>query len=141
MANALRNTAADQSGNRCEYCQLTGLFQVRGFEADHIIPRSCGGTTTPSNIAYACPLCNGRKRNYQDGRDPQTGKMVTLFNPRRDVWHDHFEWSVDARFMLIGKTPCGRATIARLAMNDTEMLRLRSLLAEAGYDCRKTDFD
>lgn len=66
---------------------------------------------------------------------------MPLFNPRTQGWHDHFQWSVDTPFEIIGKIPCGRATVQRLALNDSEMLRLRMLYAELGFGCTKTDFE
>ena len=46
---------------------------------------------------------------------------MPLFNPRTPSWHEHFQWSVDAPFEIIGKTPCGRATVQRLALNDSDI--------------------
>jgi hypothetical protein len=45
------------------------------------------------------------------------------------------------RITIVGKTACGRATINRLDLNHPELLRLRSLLAELGYDCRRNSDD
>jgi hypothetical protein len=49
--------------------------------------------------------------------DPETNEMVSLFNPRQEVWSDHFIWSVDA-LEIIGRTAIGRATCQRLDLND-----------------------
>jgi hypothetical protein len=64
--------------------------------------------------------------------DSDTGDTVALFNPRRDVWVEHFVWSTDGSGELIGRTPTGRATIAVLQINDADMIALRVLLAELG---------
>lgn len=134
-------TVANRAGQRCEYCLLTSQFQVGGFELDHIQPRSRGGVTSPDNTAFACPHCNCRKSDHIEGPDPLTRAVVGLFNPRQQFWHDHFQWSVDLPFVLVGKSPTGRATIQRLVLNDPQLLRLRTLLAEIGSDCRKADFE
>lgn len=140
-SESLRSAVIQRAGERCEYCLLTSRIQVGGFELDHIHPLSRGGPTTLDNLAFACPVCNGCKLNHVDGQDSLTGEVVPLFSPRTQSWHDHFQWSVDAPFEIIGKTPCGRATVQRLALNDSEMLRLRMLYAELGFDCTKTDFE
>jgi hypothetical protein len=49
--------------------------------------------------------------------DPETQQEVALFNPRRDLWNDHFIWSADG-LRIIGVTMIGRATVSRLDMND-----------------------
>jgi hypothetical protein len=33
-----------------------------------------------------------------------TGQIVTLFNPRKDDWNEHFRWSANG-LTLLGKTP------------------------------------
>jgi hypothetical protein len=59
--------------------------------------------------------------------DPITGQIVSLFNLRRDRWEDHFAWSDDFSLM-IGLTPTGRATIARLHTNHSGVVRQRQVL-------------
>lgn len=140
-AESLRSAVIQRAGERCEYCLLTSRFQVGGFELDHIHPVSRGGQTTLENLAFACPVCNGCKLNHVDGLDAVTGEAVPLFNPRSQNWHDHFQWSVDAPFQIVGKTSTGRATVQRLALNDPDMVRLRALYAELGFDCTKSDFE
>lgn len=140
-SESLRNAVIQRAGERCEYCLLTSRFQVGGFELDHVHPVSRGGPTSLDNLAFACPVCNGHKLNHLDGRDSITGEAVALFNPRTQSWHDHFQWSVDSPFEIIGKSPCGRATVQRLELNDPEMVRLRTLYAELGFDCTKFDFE
>jgi hypothetical protein len=54
-----------------------------------------------------------------------TGAVVDLFHPRRELWIDHF---IFARSLIVGKTPSGRATIRVLAMNDSVLVTMRSLL-------------
>jgi hypothetical protein len=64
--------------------------------------------------------------------DPETGHPCRLFNPRIDVWAEHFAWSTDDPTVLIGRTSVGRAPIPRLQMNAPEMLTTRRLLLELG---------
>jgi hypothetical protein len=90
-SESLRSTVIQRAGERCEYCLLTSRFQVGGFELDHIHPVTRGGPTNLDNLAFACPVCNGRKLHHIDGPDATTGEVVPLFNPRTQSWHDHFQ--------------------------------------------------
>jgi hypothetical protein len=57
--------------------------------------------------------------------------MVPLFHPRRDNWHEHFEWNGT---LLVGRTPAGRATVALLAINHPDYILLReSLMVEGSF--------
>lgn len=56
--------------------------------------------------------------------------MVPLFNPRVDVWEEHFQWSATDRTILEGITACGRATLLLLQMNHPNMVDIRRLMAE-----------
>jgi hypothetical protein len=77
----------------------------------------------------SCYHCNYHKQTDLVGIDPLTQKRVGLFNPRRHRWEVHFQW--DGVFLL-GKTAIGRTTIEVLAMNDEQMIELRSTLLEEG---------
>jgi hypothetical protein len=108
------------------------MSQVAVFPVDHVIPQSQGGRTVLENLALACSSCNARKWVHQDKVDPRTGKSVPLFNPRAQVWADHFRWSRKRPFHIEGKTACGRATVRRLQMNLPRIVAIRRLLAELG---------
>lgn len=43
----------------CHYCREYG--RKKNLTRDHIIPRSRGGRTDPSNLVWACSPCNFRK--------------------------------------------------------------------------------
>jgi hypothetical protein len=60
---------------------------------------------------------------------PHSGEKVALYNPRRDTWHEHFQWE---DVSLVGLTPHGRATIAALAMNRVLILAIREEDAALG---------
>lgn len=129
VSEQLRQLVVARAGNCCEYCGLPAVGQVARFPIDHIIARDKGGRTELGNLALACPSCNGFKWAYIDGLDPVTGDLVPLFNPRSQIWHDHFQWSMQNFWVLEGKTATARATIARLQMNNDEMIVARQLLA------------
>jgi len=108
----------------CEYCRCIKRYIPQPFHVEHIIPRARGGKTVVSNLAWACAGCNFYKQDKIKTTDPLTGKMVRLFNPRRQRWVDHFAWNGDATVM-IGLTATGRATIATLQLNREELINFR----------------
>ena len=62
------------------------------------------------------------------GFDPETDELVPLFNPRQELWTDHFAWE---NAVLVGKTPVGRATIDVLRINDPICVEHREFLIGA----------
>jgi hypothetical protein len=99
-------------------------------QIDHIIAEKHGGPTDPENLALCCTLCNRHKGSDLTAIDPQTGQIVGLFNPRRQVWTEHFRLVPDGT--LTGDTPEGRATIRLLQLNRLERIEERRMLATAG---------
>jgi hypothetical protein len=86
--------------------------------------------TTADNLALSCG-CNGYKGQRSGARDPQTGRVVRLFNPRRQQWSRHFAWSPDF-LLILGRTATGRATVQALRLNRPELLNLRRVLHPLG---------
>lgn len=122
---------AERGKLRCEYCQLQQELCPETFEVDHIIPRALEGKTQPENLCYACPVCNNAKRAQVFGCDPKTGKRARLFDPRRQHWKRHFQWSDDGA-CLLGKTAVGRTTVNTLNMNRPRIVRIRHLWVAMG---------
>ena len=79
----LRRQVIFRAGNCCEYCGLAQQGQEATFHIDHIVPRVAGGPTDSGNLALACVSCSLRKESRRSGRDPETGRTVALFHPRR----------------------------------------------------------
>jgi hypothetical protein len=131
IPDSLRQQVIARAQGRCEYCQTQQVIVV-SMEIDHIKPEAAGGETTLDNLCLACAGCNGYKLHFQSGIDPQTNQETPLFNPRTLRWREHFGWSVDGTLML-GLTPIGRATIARLHMNRDAMIESRRRWVEAGW--------
>ena len=103
------------------------------LEIEHIVPLSKGGSNKESNLWLACPICNRHKSDKTTGIDPETGEIVLLFNPRTQVWSEHFRWSKDGIY-IIGKTPIGRATVKVLQLSDDpDALIVRSYWVMAGW--------
>ncbi len=93
---------------------------------DHITPQAAGGPTVEENLWLACRRCNEFKGVQTNAHDPETGELVSLFNPRYQIWNEHFEWS-EGGIKILGKSPCGRATVIALQMNNPEILVTRRL--------------
>ena len=75
---------------RCEYCLLHEEDSHLAHHADHIVARQHRGETSLDNLALGCFDCNCFKGPNVASFDPLTGQMVRLFNPRPDLWADHF---------------------------------------------------
>ncbi|EKF01464.1 putative McrA/HNH [Tolypothrix sp. PCC 7601] len=99
---------------------------------DHIHPRSRGGETTFENLCLACRSCNEFKADLTEAIDPVTGEITPLFNPRIQIWSDHFNWSSDAT-RVEGLTNIGRATIICLRMNNPVIVAARRRWTTSGW--------
>jgi 5-methylcytosine-specific restriction endonuclease McrA len=128
----LRQQVAQQANGYCEYCYTNERMTGEIMELDHIIPRSQQGISTAANLAYSCHRCNLYKSDQTTAIDPQTNRLVVLFNPRQQTWTDHFLWSSDG-CRVMGRTNIGRATALALAMNDTRIVAARALWVRVGW--------
>jgi hypothetical protein len=97
-------------------------LQGATFHVEHVIPQSRGGRTVFENLAWACPGCNLHKADRVEVRDPESGRLISLFNPRTDLWRDHYEWS---GYEISAFTATGRATIAALNLNHARRILIR----------------
>jgi hypothetical protein len=129
MDQALAQFVRNRAHGLCEYCHMPGIYDRPGFEIEHIIARQHGGPTIAGNLALACFSCNKRKGPNLSGIDSATGRIVSLFNPRRHKWSRHFR---SQGALLVGRTPIGRATIAVLGINMPLRVRLRQELIDEG---------
>lgn len=112
----LREEVRQRADYRGEYCHASETWQYVEFTLEHIVPLTEGGGDESANLALACFACNRRKWDKRQGFDPETQTLQRFFNPRQDVWHEHFVWSADG-LTIIGLTPIGRATISGLELN------------------------
>ena len=111
----------------CEYCLSQEDYSPDYFSVEHIIPKAKNGTNSIENLAYACLACNSHKYTHTEGIDPVSGFTVSLYNPRKDIWHNHFQWNNDFS-LIMGITAIGRATIERLHLNRVSVINLRLVL-------------
>jgi hypothetical protein len=130
MAGAVRERIRARAGNRCEYCHLPDEHaSLARFHVEHIIARKHGGPNVLRNLCWSCHRCNLCKSSNLTGIDRRSGRLVSLFNPRRQSWKRHFRWRGP---VLVGITATGRATIAVLDMNNPQRIELRRHLIAAG---------
>jgi hypothetical protein len=127
--NATRKLVYERAGGCCEYCQTCEANIGQAMHIEHIDP---AGGDSPDNLCLSCANCNLGKAQATDAADPETGAVVPLFNPRSQVWTDHFTW-IDGGIRLHGLTPTGRATVERLRMNQDRVVVARSRWVESGY--------
>lgn len=106
-------------------------FSTHDFSIEHIVPKQKGGESTLDNLALACRGCNNFKFIKTEAPDHVSEVLVSLFHPRRDLWHDHFVWNNDFT-RILGRTPTGRVTIEVLRLNRESLVNIRSVLYAAG---------
>jgi hypothetical protein len=131
-ATPIRARLIDEAGNRCGYCRAHQQYVYETLHIEHIEPRARGGSSDEDNLWLACALCNRAKSDQTHGRDPVTGRRVRLFNPRRQKWKRHFQWSEDG-IEVIGRTVCGRATVESLKLNNDLAVLVRMNWIKAGW--------
>jgi hypothetical protein len=122
ISASLHEEVVRRAGDRCEYCRLSQFGQEAAFHIDHVVPRAAGGPTTTDNLALACVSCSLRKWARLTAPDPESGRDVPLFNPRTQVWREHFCWDGEE---IVPLSPTGRATVAALAMNRPLVVAIR----------------
>ncbi len=108
----------------CEYCRLKEARSPLPLVIDHIVARQHDGKTVGENLALACAICNRHKGPNISGVDPISTLLTRLFNPRIDLWDEHF---AQKGMSIMGLTPVGCATIAVLKMNGPKQLSIRQV--------------
>jgi 5-methylcytosine-specific restriction endonuclease McrA len=120
----IRAQVRERAQNACEYCHLHQADSpLAALHVEHIIPKIHGGSEDLDNLALACIDWNLHKGTNLTGIDPETNAVTEVFNPRRQVWDEHFEWQ---EIHLSGKTATGRTTIRVLNINSEDQVALRS---------------
>jgi len=129
MEQALERQVWSRANDSCEYCKVSQAFDPLAFQIDHIIAVQHSGDTVEENLALACYCCNRHKGPNIAGFDRVTRQIIRLFNPRRDVWTEHFAWQGPE---LVGLTSLGRVTVHVLAVNLDFRVALRRALIHEG---------
>ena len=114
----------------CEYCLFHEDDAFFAFEIDHVISEKHGGLTTAGNLALSCLFCNRNKGSDIATLATNSVSLVRLFNPRLDLWSEHFRLSDDLR--VVGVTEVGHATIRVLDFNTPDRIQERHELRTVG---------
>ncbi len=132
VPRALRARVRETARYRCGYCLITEAIVGMPMEIEHIIPTARGGETVEDNLWLACSFCNKSKSQRVAAADPVTGQVVSLFDPRRQSWPDHFARTADGS-QVIGLTAVGRATGRALNLNRPTLRAARHVWTAAGW--------
>lgn len=135
ISNEQKRLVRQRAGNCCEYCRLAEAGRLARFHIDHIIALKHDGTNADVNLCLACPKCNAHKGDNVAALDPLTRDATRLYDPRQQLWDDHFRLNSDAT--ITGLTPEGRTTVAVLRFNDDKRVKHRlGEMAVGDYPCR-----
>lgn len=115
----------------CEYCYAPEVVFNLPFEVEHITPQSRGGETSEDNLALSCRSCNLYKADSVSAFDELTQREIRLFDPRRDIWREHFS-IMEETGEIEGLTETGRATVARLRINSKAQVEARKQWLKLG---------
>jgi len=132
LSESLRELVRKRAENRCEYCLSNQKYILGRLQIDHIHPVVKGGSNAEDNLCLACELCNQYKWTQIESLDPQSRKVVFLFNPRTQKWKEHFTWNQEGT-EVIGKTDCGRVTVEALSLNNKLAVIVRKNWIQAGW--------
>jgi HNH endonuclease len=131
FSKSVREKVEQRAKNLCEYCLSPLDFSPDPFSVEHIFPIFSGGTNDLENLALSCQGCNGIKSIKTAAFDLVSQKNASFYNPRKDIWSEHFVWNEDFT-EIIGLTAKGRVTIKVLQLNRQRVVNLRRILILAG---------
>jgi len=131
IKKAVRLRICQQAQDRCGYCLTPQDFVTSRLPIEHIIPTSREGPSIEENLWLSCSSCNSHKGNKTHARDPLTGQTVKLFNPRKQIWREHFAW-IQNGLRIAGMTPIGRATVVALKLNNPLSIKARRIWITTG---------
>ena len=129
ISTALRQLVATRAQRLCEYCLIHEEDTFFGCEVDHIISEKHGGQTEGDNLAYACVFCNRSKGSDIGSIVQSTGLFLRFFNPRTDIWAEHF--ALDG-VTIVALSDMGAVTTRILDLNNGARLLERRTLQTVG---------
>lgn len=118
--------------DRCGYCLCSQDYVPDWIQIEHLIAHALGGSDEEENLWLACGWCNRHKSFRSSSLDALTQTTVPLFNPRFQLWKEHFQWD-DEGVRIIGLTPVGRATVEALSRNHPLQIKVRRNWVKAGW--------
>lgn len=129
ISRKLRKEIAERANFRCEYYKIPPLPIQLKHEPDHILPLKHGGKNTLGNLAFACFNCNRHKGTDISGYDNLSGNLTALFNPRTQIWAEHFQMQNAESIPL---TPEAQITVKILQLNATERIEQGQIFIDNG---------
>ena len=126
----VRDVVIERGAGRCEYCLIKESDTFVGCQIDHIISEKHNGQTVEENLAYACAYCNRFKGSDIGSIATSTGEFTRFFNPRTDLWKEHFELS---DFRISPLTPIGETTSQILKFNETDRILEREAINDTNF--------
>lgn len=132
ISDKLRQIVFERARNRCEYCLMPQANRTVKHQIDHILSFQHGGRTISENLALACPQCNKHKGANVASYDLETGNLVPFFNPRTQIWTEHFQ--IDETGEIEPLTAEARVTAEILQFNNLARIEeRRGMIAEGIY--------
>ena len=87
---ALRRLVIERTYGCCENCWMPIQYDELPGCVDHVISLKQHGPTIADNLAGDCFHDNSCKGTELTGIDSGSGLTIRLYNPRSDVWPEHF---------------------------------------------------
>ena len=125
----LRQRVLAKANRCCEYCLIHEDDSYYAMQIDHIISEKHGGRTEEDNLALACVVCNRAKGSDIGSIDWKTEAFARFYNPRVDLWAEHFELD---QVKIMPLTDIARVTERLLQFNVRERLLEREVLQAIG---------
>jgi 5-methylcytosine-specific restriction endonuclease McrA len=132
VSDKLKTNVRKAAKYRCGFCLFQESYSHTTFQIDHIIPVSKNGTNEQQNLWLVCETCNRAKSDKIEGFDSVTNLKCPLFNPRNQIWQEHFEW-IDNFTQIKGKTAIGRVTVNELNLNKERIVKVRKNWVAVGW--------
>ena len=125
----VRSLVAERAGNVCEYCLIAAEDSYYRHQVEHIISLKHGGSSEVENLALSCVFCNRNKGSDIGSVVANSTDFVRFYNPRTDIWSEHFRLSGGAFEPL---TKIGEATVRILQINHEDKILERVILGRFG---------
>lgn len=120
----------------CEYCHRH--IHEESYQVDHVFPESRGGKTIRINLSISCERCNRNKGDNVEWKDPFTGILSPIFNPRSMRWEEHFIFGQSPLGQeIMGRSSIGRATASLLFRHTPQYIPGRDLQWEKLRDLQQ----
>lgn len=130
----VRRAVIERAGRACEYCRIHESDTLMGCHVDHVISEKHGGLTVVENLAYACAFCNRSKGSDVGSFVPPIKNAVfsRFFNPRTDVWSEHFAFDPSDDVTIRALTSVGVVTERIFGFNRAVRVAERERLYAVG---------